>query len=69
MSGALTAIEALLQQPSSEPAAAAAVVVLADTQSPEPPAGLDPALMAVAPRLTADVRAAWVIAQTFWRAV
>jgi putative chitinase len=62
MSGALTALEALLQRLSSEPAVAAAVVVLADTQSPEPPAGLDPALLAVAPRLTADARAAWVAA-------
>ena len=59
MSGALTAFEALFQQSSSDPAVAAAVVVLADNP---PPNRLDPALMAVAPHLTADERAAWVTA-------
>jgi putative chitinase len=59
MSGALTAFEALFQQSSSEPAVAAAVVVLADNP---PPNRLGPALVAVAPHLTADERAAWVAA-------
>jgi putative chitinase len=62
MSGTLTAIEVLLKQPSSDPAVAAAVVVLADSPSLEPPDRLDPALMAVAPHLTAAQRAAWVTA-------
>jgi putative chitinase len=59
MSGALTAFEALFQQSSSEPAVAAAVMVLADNP---PPNRLGPALMAVAPHLTAGERAAWVTA-------
>jgi putative chitinase len=59
MSGALTVFEALFQQSSPDPAVAAAVVVLADNR---PPDRLDPALMAVAPHLTADERAAWVTA-------
>jgi len=62
MSGALTAFEALFQRPSAEPAVAAAIIVLANTSSPSP--GLDPALAAVAPHLTANERAAWVIALT-----
>jgi putative chitinase len=60
MSGALTAFEALFQPSSSLPAVAAAVMVLAGTSPPSP--RLDPALAAVAPRLTLDERVAWVAA-------
>jgi putative chitinase len=59
VSEAVTAFEALFQQPSSDSAVAAAVVVVADTP---PPDRLDPALMTVAPHLTAGERAAWVTA-------
>jgi putative chitinase len=62
MPGALTAFEALFQQPSFDPAVAAAVMVMANIPPPLPPSRLDPALMAVAPRLTGDERAAWVAA-------
>src|ERR1700722_6560573 len=59
MSGALTAFATLFRQSSSEPSVAAAVVVLADNP---PPNRLGAALMAVAPHLAADNRAAWVAA-------
>lgn len=62
MSEALTVLGALSQQPSSDPAVAAAVVVLADSPPPLPSDHLDPALKAVAPRLTTDERAAWITA-------
>ncbi len=60
MSEALSALEALFQPSSPDPAVAAAVTVLANTPPPLPPDQLDPALQAVAPRLSADQRAAWV---------
>ena len=60
MSGILSALESLFQPTPSDPAAAAAMTVLADP--PTTPDRLDPALMAVAPDLTADERAAWVAA-------
>jgi putative chitinase len=62
MSGALTAFEALFQQSAPDSAVAAAVVVLDDNSAAAPPDRLEPALMAVAPHLTADERAAWVAA-------
>jgi putative chitinase len=61
---ALTAFEALFQAPCSDPAVAAAVMVLASDPPPPPPDRLDPALRAVAPRLTDDERAAWVAVLT-----
>jgi putative chitinase len=61
MFGPLTAFEALFPPSSPDPAIAAAVTVLAATPPPLPPGQLDPALGAVAPRLTGEERAAWVI--------
>lgn len=58
----MTSFEALFQPPSSEPAVAAAVTVLASTSPPLP--RLDSALAAVAAHLTIDERAAWVTALT-----
>ncbi|HET6307705.1 MAG TPA: glycoside hydrolase family 19 protein [Rhodopila sp.] len=59
MSGTIAAVESLFQSPLAEPAAAAATVVLADDASS---AALGAGLAAVAPRLTAAARAAWVAA-------
>jgi putative chitinase len=58
---ALTAFEDFFQQPSLDPAVAAAVIVLCSASSPQPP-GLDRALRAVAPHLTDAERGAWVAA-------
>jgi putative chitinase len=62
MFGALSAFEAPFRQTSSDPAVAAAVMVLATSPPPLPPGRLDPALRAVAPHLTDEDRAAWVTA-------
>jgi len=59
---ALTAFGALFPQYSSDPAVAAAVMVLAANSPLLPADRLDPALRAVAPHLTDDDRAAWVAA-------
>lgn len=53
----LNPLGALFQQPSSNPAVAAAVTVL--TNMPPPPPRLAPALRAVAPHLTDDECTAW----------
>jgi putative chitinase len=63
MSEALAAFEDFFfRQPSSDPAVAAAVTVLYSAPPPPEPQGLDPALQAVAPRLTSADRAAWISA-------
>jgi putative chitinase len=64
MSEALAAFEDFFfKQPSPDPAVAAAVTVLYAASSPPPaPPGLDPALQAVAPRLTSADRAVWISA-------
>jgi len=58
----VTAFEALFRAPSTNPAVAAAVTVLANNPLPARPDRLDPALEAVAPHLDADERAAWAAA-------
>jgi putative chitinase len=62
MSGALAALEDLFPRSSLDPAVAAAVMVLGNLPPPLPPPRLDPALQAVAPRLTDAERSAWVAA-------
>jgi putative chitinase len=64
MSGASTALETPFPYPSSDPAAAAAVTVLATSPASLPSTQLDLALSAVAPRLSDHDRAAWVTALT-----
>lgn len=59
MRDALAAFEALFPHSPSEPAVAAAVMVLASNPPSQPLDHLSPALLAVAPHLTQDERAAW----------
>lgn len=52
--------DALVQQPSIDPAIAAAVTIFANNPVSPAPLRLDAALATVAPRLTDEARAAWV---------
>jgi putative chitinase len=60
MLDALTALEALFPPWSADPAVIAAATVLASMPGPVPPYHLNAALLAVAPHLTTEERAAWV---------
>lgn len=62
LSGTLTAFGAFLQRPSSDPAVAAAVTILANTPPPLPSPRVDAALQAVAPHLSGEERSAWIAA-------
>jgi putative chitinase len=64
MFGTLTSFEALFPRPSTDPAVAAAVTILAAVQPTPISNRLDPALRAVAPHLTEADRTAWAAALT-----